>query len=248
MLVQPRKQTVKSPNKQKGRSPKKQLSSEDTPAAEVEIEFSSEKQCVEPPTQQQSGGEDYEISNKDSPSAPQGLSGSGCSASHAHNTTPDENARTVASQINPLECTSVRAPPEGTQTKESASKNKELFEHFDDVHSNENLDVPAIRTELMTQPRAAAKPSECHVSVSGQSNMSSENDVPSNEELVGSSQSLAQNEDSAKTTSLSGASTQSFETQSQAEAASPSPEYEVIIACLGSQIATPACALVQTFF
>ena len=198
MLVQPRKQTVQSPNKQKGRSPKKQLSSEDTPAAEVEIEFSSEKQCVEPPTQQHSGGEDYEISNKDSPSAPEGLNGSGCSASHAHNTTPDtssrqsanscsecqvsdENARTVASQINPLECTSVRAPPEGTQTKESASKNEELFEHFDDVHSNESLDVPAIRTELMTQPRAAAKPSECHVSVSGQSNMSSENDVPSNE-------------------------------------------------------------------
>ena len=84
-------------------------------------------------------------------------------------------------------------------------------------------------------------------SVSGQSNISSENDVPSNEKMVGTSQSPAQNEDSAKSTSLSGASTQSFETQSQAEAASPSPEYEVIIACLGPQIATPACALGQTF-
>jgi hypothetical protein len=268
MLVQPRKQTVQSPNKQKGRSPKKQLSSGDTPAAEVDIEFSSEKQCVESstaPTQKQSGGEDYEISKKDSPSAPQGLNGSSCSASHAHNTTPDtssrqpanscsecqvsdKNSRTGASQMNPSECTSVRVPLEGTQIKESEFKNEELLQHFDDAPSNKNLDVLAIgRTELMEQPRAAEKPSECHVSVSGQSNMLSENDVPSNEKLVGTSQSPARNDDSAKSTSLSGASTQSVETQSQAEAASPSLEYEVIIACLGSQIATPACAFVQTF-
>jgi hypothetical protein len=84
-------------------------------------------------------------------------------------------------------------------------------------------------------------------SVSGQSSILSENDVPSNENLVGTSQSPARNDDSVKSTSLSGASTQSVETQSQAEAASPSPEYEVIIACLGSQIATPACAFVQRF-
>ena len=84
-------------------------------------------------------------------------------------------------------------------------------------------------------------------SVSGRSSISSETDVPSNDKVVGSSQSLAQNDESPKTTSLSGASTQSFDTQSQAEAASPSPEYEVIIACVGSQIATLACALVQTF-
>lgn len=84
-------------------------------------------------------------------------------------------------------------------------------------------------------------------SVSGQSNISSENDVPSNENLVGSSQSPARNDDSAKTTALSGACTQNSDAQSQAEAASPSQEYEVINACLGSQIATPACALVQTF-
>ena len=84
-------------------------------------------------------------------------------------------------------------------------------------------------------------------SVSGRSNISSENDVPPNEKLVGTSQSPAQNDDSPKTTSLSGASSQSFATQSQAEAAYPSPEYEVLIACVGSQIATPACALVQAF-
>jgi len=94
------------------------------------------------------------------------------------------------------------------------------------------------------------------LSVGSQSNKSSENDVAapppstgagaSNEILVGSSQSQERNDDSPKTTSLSGASTQSFDTQSQAGAASPSQEYEVIIACLGSQIATPACALVQT--
>ena len=84
-------------------------------------------------------------------------------------------------------------------------------------------------------------------SVSGRSNISSENDVPPNEKLVGTSQSPAQNDDSPKTTSLSGASSQSFATQSQAEAANPSPEYEVLIACVGSQIATPACALVQAF-
>ena len=59
-------------------------------------------------------------------------------------------------------------------------------------------------------------------SVSGQSNISSENDVPSNENLVGSSQSPARNDDSAKTTALSGAYNRRVDTRSQAAAASPS--------------------------
>ena len=92
-------------------------------------------------------------------------------------------------------------------------------------------------------------PNECreYTEYKHRSNIASENDVTSNEKLVGSPQSPERNDDSVKSTCLSGASTRRVDTQSQAAAASPSQEYEVINACLGSQIATPACALVQTF-